>query len=159
MQVSVMRSCQHESRFLRMKSDIRERTSLAGSQTRLGHSLDVSPTRFPSIEDVTESVLGSDGDESQAGAQVEPRCQSAAIRSGPIEPLNTDGILMVSGPELPQIPEFDSVWQRSCHKEVVEVWAAGFEPVASFRVTSARYLKNLVNFVTVNPGYDLETFL
>ena len=74
MQVSVKRSCQHESRFLRMKSDICERTSLARPQTRLGHSLDVSPAWFPSIEDVTETVLGSDGDESQAGTQVEPRC-------------------------------------------------------------------------------------
>ena len=114
MQISVERGCQHESGFLRMKSDIRERTTFARPQTRksvrtLGHLLDVSPAWFSRVEDVAEPVFRSDRDESQAGTQVKPRCESAPVRTRPVEPLDTDRFLVVSGPELPEVPQFDSV--------------------------------------------------
>ena len=56
-------------------------------------------------------------------------------------------------PELSQIPKLDAVRLCPRQEDVVQAWTPGFKSVL---VVTACHLKYLVNFVTVNPRYDLR---
>jgi len=114
----------------------------------------VGTSGLPRVKDVAEAVLGGHGQETETRTKVEPGGDPAPVRTRPIKSLNTESVTIGSSPKLSQVPKFDPVWQSSGNKKIVETWMPGFECPRVY-VISWCDLKNLVNFVSVNPGYDL----